>query len=217
MECCYVGIYRGTIPLVTVSSVPGTWDKLYLNMCEHNQIIDGVQTMQKSDGYYWGVFRDKDSLTFLIVNKGINQVVMESSLESLRSGFHRHQLDWKKSEQHGLKIHYEGTLSAFMQKVTRDLKVKQVQMNVAEISDNMSESYQNVLLRGKNLDQVTQLTDQLGSTTTLYKRESVNVKRSFCWEKYRWTFFLIIILLIFIYIIAILFCGGIDLKPYCFK
>ena len=66
MKCCYAGIYRETIPLVTCSTENGNWDRVFLNMSEHGQIKDGMQIMNVN-GYLWGIMKEREGLTFLIV------------------------------------------------------------------------------------------------------------------------------------------------------
>jgi len=195
--------------------MPGTWDKLYLNMDEHNQIKEGSQTMQKSDGYFWGVYREKEGLTFLIVNRGFHQGVMESSLETMRNRFHRANLNWRNAEQHGLKMQYERELEVFMQQVSQNLKAKQISRNLTDTTETMKDTYQKVLLRGKQLDSISQISDQLGNTASMYRTESQAVKRAVFWDKYRWRILAVVLILLIFVILLMVICGGVDFKPHC--
>ena len=213
-SCCFSGIYRDTTPLCTCSTENGNWDRVFLNMCEHGQVKDGTQIMNVN-GYIWGILKEKEGLTFLIVCRNVNQQTVDESLQQLKSQFVRSNLNWKTAEQLSLMTAFEGKLSDFMRRVSTQGKLASIQANINETTDTMKSSYEEVLIRGINMENLTSLSDQLDQSATMYKEESTELKKAMCWRKYRFYVIGSIIVLIVLYVILVIICGGFDLKPRC--
>ena len=216
MKCCYAGIYRETIPLVTCSTENGNWDRVFLNMSEHGQIKDGIQIMNVN-GYLWGIMKEREGLTFLIVNKNIDQKTTEESLQQLKSQFIRANLNWRGAEQLGLMPEYESKLSDFMRTVSTQGKMATIQSNLVDTTQNMTDTYEELLIRGRRIEDVTSLSDQLETNTTIYVEEARNLKFKLFFRKYKYHFLVGIAILIIFYLILALACGGFDLQPRCIK
>ena len=216
MKCCYAGIYRETIPLVTCSTENGNWDRVFLNMSEHGQIKDGIQIMNVN-GYLWGIMKEREGLTFLIVNKNIDQKTTEESLQQLKSQFIRANLNWRGAEQLGLMPEYESKLSDFMRTVSTQGKMATIQSNLVDTTQNMTDTYEELLIRGRRIEDVTSLSDQLETNTTIYVEEARNLKFKLFFRKYKYHFLVGIVILIIFYLILALACGGFDLQPRCIK
>ena len=213
-QCSFAGIYRDTTPLVTCSLEAGTWDRVFLNMCDHGKIKDGTQIMNVN-GYLWGILREKEGLTFLIVNKGFTQIATEEALQRLKSDFIRANLNWRTAEQLSLMSEYEGKLSDFMYKISQQAKISAIQSNMVDTQESMKATYEEVLTRGMNMDNLTSLSDQLETNATIYKEEATDLRRKMFWRKYRLYFLIGLLAIAFIYILLVVGCGGFDLKPNC--
>lgn len=214
MSCCFAGIYRNTIPLVTCSTENGNWDRVFLNMSDHGQIKEGIQVMNVS-GFLWGILREQEGLTFLIVNRSIDQKTTEEALKQLKSIFIRTGLNWRTAEQLELMSQFEGKLTEFMKTVSTQGKLATIKDNVADTTASMTSTYEELLLRGTHLDNVTSLSDQLETNTTMYVEEARDLKKKLMWRKYRRYAFWIVIALIALYFLLVLICGGFDLRPRC--
>ena len=216
MKCCYAGIYRETIPLVTCSTENGNWDRVFLNMSEHGQIKDGMQIMNVN-GYLWGIMKEREGLTFLIVNKSIDQKTTEEALQQLKSQFIRANLNWRGAEQLGLMPIYESKLSDFMKTVSTQGKMASIKNNLMDTTQSMTDTYEELLIRGRTVEDVTSLSDKLETNTTIYIEEARNLKIKIFFRKYgRYIIFAVVGIILFYTLLAI-GCGGFDLQPRCIK
>lgn len=216
MKCAYAGIYRGSTPLVTHSSEDGIWDRLFLNMWDNGKVKPGSQLLN-TNGYLLAILRDADDLTFVIVTKEIDDKSAEDNLQRLKSEFIRANLNWRTAEQLSLMSVYEGKLTDFMTKITRQAKVSKIEQNVSGTLDEMKEQYYELFQRQVKLDHIHELATELDTHSNLYETRAVEVKRKLCWQKYR---FYVIAGLIFIglfFIILFISCGGFNLQPRCIK
>ena len=213
---CFAGIYRNSTPLVIYSTENGTWDKVFLNMCEHGNIKDGVQIMN-TNGYLWGILRDKDGLTFFIVTQGFTQQSTEESLQQLKSQFIRSNLDWRNAEQLGLTAEYQNKLAHFVVRSSQQAKISIIKQNMNDTQDGMTSAYGELLIRDMNLNQLGNLSDQLETNTKIYNDEAKVLQRHLCWRKYKNYVFVTLAILVFLYLIIVISCGGFDLKPRCIK
>ncbi|EAX90521.1 Synaptobrevin family protein [Trichomonas vaginalis G3] len=216
MKCCFAGIYRGSIPLVTHSTEDGMWDRIFLNMCENGKVKQGIQLLN-TNGYLMGILRDVDDLSFMIVTKDIDDKTAEDHLQRLKSEFIRANLNWRTAEQLSLMSVYEGKLTDFMTRVTRQAKVSKIETNVSGTMDEMKEQYYELFQRQCNLEHINQLAEELDSHSGLYENNAVKLKRKLCWERYRWYVIGGSITLIVFLIIIIVSCGGFNLQPRCIK
>lgn len=212
----YGAVYRNTVPLVTYSVEPGSWDNVYVNMVNHGKVQIGFNPMQINN-MTLGILSEKTGLAFLLVMKGNEESVLIKSLEDLKSDFLRRNLNWQACGQNDLYPEYGGRLKELMDFYGRSQKIGAIQTNMQDSIQSMNEALESALLRGQNLEKFDNLADSIGSSASVYQQDARKLKNKMCWQKYQW--YIIgggIVLLLFLILLFSL-CGGFDLKPHCIK
>lgn len=212
----YAAVFRGDVPLVEHSTESGSWDKIYVNMLSHKNLQSGFNG-RNVNNMTFGILIERDSLAFLLVMMGSEENLLNKNLEDFRSDFLRRNLPWRTCNKNELQPIYGTRIKELMEIYERSLKVSKITSNLQDSVATMNESLENAVLRGKRLENIEDLADTLGSSTSLYQENSRRLKTKNCFRKYQWYIVGCVIVVLMLLILLFSICGGFDLKPRCIK
>ena len=153
----FTGIYYKESFLIKYKNLNKEYEKKFLKIKE---LKEGIQFFQIEEEF-WGIFLEKNTLIFIIVISIQNEELLSNNINYLRNNFYNKKFDWKNTNLNNIQEEFNDFLNILNQKINRELKQSNIIYNLNEISNTSKESYKEVLLRGKNLNESENLSNQL--------------------------------------------------------
>ncbi|CEO99358.1 hypothetical protein PBRA_001264, partial [Plasmodiophora brassicae] len=83
----------------------------------------------------------------------------------------------------------------------RDVKMKDVQVEIERTKDVMKKNIETTLDRGDKLDELDMKADRLESHASAFNKKAGQARRNFCWQSYRYTAMLTLLVLGFVLLV----------------
>ena len=85
--------------------------------------------------------------------------------------------------------------------------INRVTGQVSGLRDIMVDNIQQVLERGERLELLVQRTDDFSEQAFVFKRGAAQMKRAYTWRNVCLTFFIVLLVLLALYVVAAMICG----------
>ena len=90
-----------------------------------------------------------------------------------------------------------------------DASIERIRAHVAEISDNMIENIDKIMLRQEKIELLVEKTENLNRTALLFRRQAVDVRRTLWWRDVRAKIIMGSVAVIILFLLVMWLCGGI--------
>ncbi|KAJ5071828.1 vesicle-associated membrane protein [Anaeramoeba ignava] len=208
MSFIYVLITQNKNLLFDYSPFDGNFKEICLKFIYH------INTENKGsyayDQYLLHVLVDQETVFLCMVALSVSRGLAFAFLEKIKKEFNqvfkqekpptKHQ---KQNFFHFLKTEFDEFSS--IKNVDTFTKMKN---DLDETKHIMKKNIDKIIDRENKLDDLIDKTENLGKYAANFKKTSRNVKRRMCWEKYKTTIVLLLVITVFIYFVAAGICGG---------
>ncbi|EAX95775.1 Synaptobrevin family protein [Trichomonas vaginalis G3] len=124
----------------------------------------------------------------------------------------------KRAGPNGLSTQTADLFRAVLDDIsTSNNKAEKIKREMEQTTRIMTDSMQKAISRGEDLENLSNKTEDLLSTSVDFKNQATNLKNKMRCARYKSLAFWGIILLVIIYYILTKICGGYNLKPRCLK
>lgn len=93
-----------------------------------------------------------------------------------------------------------------------DTSIDRIRSHVAEISDNMVDNIDKIMMRQEKIELLVEKTETLNRTAMQFRRQAVDVRRTLWWRDVRAKIVMVSITLVLIFLIVMWLCGGIGFE-----
>jgi vesicle-associated membrane protein 7 len=208
----YGVVAHGTTPLAEYSLVSeGNIKTMALRMLEQ---IDPSQQWAEVDSNKFILYAltEPDRMTYICLTTDRASVQLRRSfLEELkgkwRSKYGNQGSSMKAYEKNG---EFSNVIKTAFNTYNseRAQKVALIKENLQKAQDETAQNLTKALARGEQLEIMSQKADKIRDSAQAFHRSAGNLKRAMCWQKWRWYIIGGCILLVVIFIITMLICGG---------
>ncbi|OHT00496.1 Synaptobrevin family protein [Tritrichomonas foetus] len=216
MSFHYALVARGTTPLAEYSLISGNYRSIALKMLESIDPKTPVAIVEQGKSVFYSL-TDSDRITFLcLCDSTVVATLRSSFVEELQrkwrqkygnsaAGFAPNS----KNQEFG-QTEIATLLRSFNSE--RNAKLAQAKQNLQETQDKMTQNLTMAFARGEQLNIMEQKAENIKDSAQTFHREATNVRRKMCLQKWRWYFLGAGIVLVVIFIIVVIACGGFTFK-----
>jgi vesicle-associated membrane protein 7 len=184
------------------------------------EILGGIEpgetraTREKGQSRYF-VIHDNGGLNFIV---GGSAKIPPDEAFSFLQGLQRKFLlqyprTWKNSPIYGMQQEFGMQIKQMLENKTNE-KIKKIKENLEETQETMTHAMEMALLRDSSLHEMELKTNSISETAGAYERKAISLKRRICWEKYRYYIIGVLIILVVLFLIVVISCGGFSFE-YC--
>eukprot|EP01118_Nematostelium_gracile_P007497 TRINITY_DN2448_c0_g1_i1.p1 TRINITY_DN2448_c0_g1~~TRINITY_DN2448_c0_g1_i1.p1 ORF type:complete len:227 (+),score=56.28 TRINITY_DN2448_c0_g1_i1:69-749(+) len=212
MPIIYSVVARGTVILAEYSNAKGNFDEV------SRRILEKVPSTRNSSMSY--VFERHifhytvdDGLTYLcMADEEFGRRVPFSYLEDLKNRFKStYGQRGKTALAFGMNEDFSRVMKHLMDYYSNNPsadKITKIKGEVDEVKNVMVHNIEKVLERGERIELLVDKTESMSQNAFQFKKSSTQLKRSMCFKNAKLTAILICIILVIIYVIVAIACGG---------
>jgi len=125
---------------------------------------------------------------------------------------------WQNAIAFSFQTDFQRQLQLNMDKFNdlKDDKIHKVQQDLNSVKDTMVLNIEKVLERGEKIELLVEKTEILDQHAFKFKKGATQLRRKMWWKSVKWLIVLVVVLILVIYGILAISCGGADL-PKCHK
>lgn len=208
----YALVARGTTPLAEYTLVQGNHRNIAIKMLENLDPKNPSAIVEQGKNIFF-TMTDPDRMTFLcLCDSSVPATLRSNFLEELKrkwrqkygnsaAGFGPNS----KNDEFG-RTEIKNLLTSFNSE--RNAKLAQAKGYLQDTQDKMTQNLTMAFMRGEQLNIMEQKAENIKDSAQTFHREATNVRRKMCFQKWRWYFLGAAIVLVVIFIIIVIACGG---------
>jgi len=213
MQILYCVVSRGNTVLTKYASCVGNFSEISDLVISKIPYGDGKMTY--SHGNFLYHYIQEDNLIYLcITEEGFGQADSFQFLAKIQQRFKkRFAVRAQTATAYSLNTEFSLVIREEMDKCNKPTnqnldKISTMQDDVNQVKDIMVKNIDELVERGEKLDLLVDKTDNLSATAVTFKTASTAVHNQMWWKSIRWSIAVSVAVLIFLYIIVSLSCGG---------
>jgi vesicle-associated membrane protein 7 len=93
--------------------------------------------------------------------------------------------------------------------------LNEVKQKVTQVREVMIDNVDRLINRGEKIEMLVDKSDELLEESISFSHKSTAIRRQFCWQNIKAQFLIVLFVLVIIYGITAIACGGADFRPKC--
>eukprot|EP00088_Acartia_fossae_P064197 TRINITY_DN7895_c0_g1_i10.p1 TRINITY_DN7895_c0_g1~~TRINITY_DN7895_c0_g1_i10.p1 ORF type:complete len:221 (+),score=50.81 TRINITY_DN7895_c0_g1_i10:38-700(+) len=213
MQILYCVISRGNTVLTKYASCVGNFSEISDLVISKIPAGDGKMTYRHAN-YLYHYIQENSLIYLCITEEGFGQGDAFSFLDKVQTKFKkRFALRAVTATAYSLNTEFSLVIREEMDRFNKPAsqeheKITMIQEEVNQVKDIMVRNIDELVERGEKLDLLVDKTDNLSATAVTFKTTSRAVHNQMWWKSVRWSIAVGVAVLIFVYIIVSLSCGG---------
>jgi vesicle-associated membrane protein 7 len=216
----FVSILRNEETLVRYSQFSGNYDEILSQIMPKIVKTNGIKMTFNYENFSFHYIYDNTIIYFCITKKIFDKVKAFQFLERIKSKFEsQYQRRVHTALPFAFNAEFLPILVVETKRYSENLsfnKLNQVQVKVDETKNILCENIDKLTDRGEKLHLLVDKTEMLTESSVSFKVSSRDLARSLYFRNVRVILFFSILILIGIYLIVAMACGGVTLKT-CIK
>lgn len=212
----YALVARGTTPIAEYTLLKGNHRAIAIKMLE-NLDPKTPRAVVEQGSYIFMTITDSDHMTFLCLSeKNVSQQMRIAFLQDLqrkwRSRYGNHGLTFSENSKNAEFGDVEIAALIRNYNSERNMKIQEIKNNISTAQEQMTQNLTMAFSRGEQLRVMESKAENIKDSAHTFQREANKVKRKFCMQRARWFILGIIMILLVIFIIVLIACGGFSFK-----
>jgi len=212
MQILYCVISRGNTVLTKYASCVGNFSEISDLVISKIPFGDGKMTY-KHGSYLYHYIQEEGLVYLCITEEGFGQKDAFHFLDRTQNRFKkRFALRAQTASAYSLNTEFSLVIREEMDRFNKNSndneKITMIQDEVNQVKDIMVRNIDDLVERGEKLDLLVDKTDNLSATAVTFKTTARTVHHKMWWKNIRWTIIVSIAVLIFVYFIVSMSCGG---------
>lgn len=203
----YAAVTRGETILCQCATASGNFDVTVMDIIKKLNPGDSRFQCERQNLRYF-LLHDDNGLNFIIVGQIDAQAggafdILQDIKRRFTVQFGR---QWPTAPAFGMQQEFSPQLESILKSQT-DQKIEQIKSNLAESQSLMTDNLQRAIARGNTLNEMEEQASSVKSSAQEFGRQASALKRSMCWDKWKWRIFIGILAVVILYFIIACFCG----------
>jgi len=212
MPIIYSVIARGTVVLAEFSTAKGNFDQVARRILEKipSQIDSKMSYVYERHIFHYLVF---NQITYLcMADEEFGRRIPFAFLEDIKNRFvAQYGERGKTALAYAMNSDFSRVLQNLMDYYSNNPsadKLNRLKGEVDEVKSVMVQNIEKVLERGEKIELLVDKTDSLSQNAFKFKKQSTQLKRAMWWKNVKLMALIIFLILVVIYIIVAIACGG---------
>ena len=208
MSYDFAAVTREKTILALYASSGGNADVVTLEILAGIDPNETRATRERSQSRFF-IIHDKGGLNFIVgASTDAKPDEAFTFLQNLQRKFLlQNARTWKTAQLYGLQQEFGPQIKQMIESHA-NTKITQIKENLEETQEIMTHSFEQALLRESNLSEIEAKANNLSNVAMSYELSARSVKRKLCWEKYRYYIIECLIIIIVLFLIVLISCGG---------
>lgn len=201
----YGAVARKDTILAQYADTNGNFDVMSANILKKLHSKDVRFACERESHKFYIYHDNENNLNFVVVGTlSFQPDQAYECLEKIKTDFyqHNHKSDWENAKPYGLQNNFSSQIKKNVLSYSRESKLSQIQNNLQDTQDKMTESMKSLVLRGRELEDLDEGAVSLEASSRSFERQAKSIRRKMCWQQYRWYILAVIVLIALI----IFFC-----------
>ena len=208
MSYDFAAVSRDKTILALYATSPGNSDVLTVEILSGIEPNETQATREKGQSRFF-VIHSKEGLNF-IVGGSFDAKASDafSFLQNLQRKFLiQYSRNWKNAQLYGMQQEFGPQIKQMIENTHRQA-IETIQSNIEETQEIMTRNFEQALLRESTLSEMESKAQNLTNVAATFELSARAVKRKLCWEKYRYYVIGVSIIVIVLFLIIVISCGG---------
>ncbi|KAH0787300.1 Synaptobrevin family protein [Histomonas meleagridis] len=203
MQFEYAAVTRNSQILAQHANTAGNFDVYLSDIINRINPNDSRFTCEKMNHRYF-ISHESSGLNFIVAGPlTLQSQAAYNFLDQVQRNFiMKYGRTWESAPSYGMQSEFGPKLQSIM--CDKNDKLSQIKDNLTQATETMSDNLQKAILRSNQIDSLDASAQSIAESSREFDRQSTQLKRRLCFEKYKYIILGIIIGVVILIIIIII-------------